>query len=275
MEVCILTNNFVNKRGFLAEHGLSLLISDNGKNILFDTGQSGVFLHNAIKLGINIDATDYIILSHGHYDHCGGISKISPGGKLKKVFVRQTAFERKFTKDHVEGNLREIGIPWKIEELSMESFKFESLKKDITVDSHFSLIGSIPSTVLFENLPEGFFVERNGRIITDMVADEQLLVFEKSEGLVIFSGCSHPGIINCLHHLLKVFPGRKIYALFAGMHLANADDLRIQITVKSLMEMDILNIFPMHCTGIKAMNEFQKYFDKRCRILYSGDKVCL
>jgi len=280
MKVFVLANDIVKKRGVLAEHGLSLFIDYDCKKILFDTGQSAVFCHNAKVTGLDLSLADYIVLSHGHYDHCGGLPDFPFSGKSQKIYVRETAFARKFVRDYEigeksNGSLREIGIPWKAEDYQRFSKNITLLKNDIKIGEDIRLIGNVPSTVGFEILPEGFFVEKKDKIVEDMLADEQMLVIDTPKGLAVFAGCCHPGVINCLHHVLRSFPGKRIYALFAGMHLGKTDDICIQMTIKSIRDINIEKVFPLHCTGISAMCEFEKCLGDRCRILYSGDDVSL
>ncbi|MFA6813793.1 MAG: MBL fold metallo-hydrolase, partial [Bacteroidaceae bacterium] len=105
----------------------------------------------------------------------------------------------------------------------------------------------------------------------DMIRDEQMLIFDTESGLIIFLGCSHPGIINCLKYASKQCPNKKINTLVAGMHLDSVSPLRLEMTIQSMLDMDIQNILPLHCTGIHAINEMKRFLDKRCRILYAGD----
>lgn len=111
MRLVILTENTVNKRGLLAEHGLSVLVEAAGRRILFDTGQSGVYLHNAGRLKEDLNGLDGIVLSHGHYDHTGGLPEF-PHDQLPPVFVREKAFEEKLTGSRERNAYRDIGIPW-------------------------------------------------------------------------------------------------------------------------------------------------------------------
>ena len=114
MRIVILTENMANGRGLLAEHGLSVLVEAAGKRILFDTGQSDVYLRNAGELGESLEGLDGIVLSHGHYDHTGGLPAF-PEELPAPVFVRENAFEEKLSGSREKGTYRDIGIPWRKE----------------------------------------------------------------------------------------------------------------------------------------------------------------
>ena len=107
----------------------------------------------------------------------------------------------------------------------------------------------------------------------DMIDDEQMLIFNTNNGLVIFLGCSHPGIINCLHYALKQFPGKKIDTVVAGMHLDNVNPLRLQLTMQHLIDLEVSKLYPLHCTGISAISEMKKFLGEKCDILYAGDSI--
>ena len=115
MKISVLNENTAGKRGFLAEHGLSLLIEHGGKRFLFDTGQTGVFLHNAEKLGEDLTQLDGIILSHGHFDHCGGLEFFGDALPRCPVYVRKNAFLNKQAVNEDKKTYRILGIPWKRE----------------------------------------------------------------------------------------------------------------------------------------------------------------
>jgi len=266
MKVSVLTDNTVNKRGLIAEHGLSLFIENNGKNILFDTGQTDVFIKNAEKMKIDLSKIDFAVLSHGHYDHCGGL--ISLSDRDYKVYMRSECFGKRFAENN-DGTMREIGIPWNTDE--HKNLKLVFTEKFNELGDGIFLISQIPFTDIFEDRPIGFMREVNGEKVRDTFSDEQILIIDTIKGLCVFCGCSHPGIINCLNYVKASFPGKKIHALFAGMHMKNADLLRIKLTIKELAKMSIDYIFPLHCTGNVAACEMMKKLGKNCKLLFVGD----
>ena len=270
MKITVLTDDKVQKRGFLAEHGLSLFIEYKDYNILFDTGQSDVYIRNAKALQLDLNKTDCIVLSHGHYDHCGGIEYLPSLKKKPKIYLQKSSFQKKYA-INLDGTYREIGIPWSQEVHNRFSDKLMFSDEITTINSEISLYGKIPSTFGFEDVPKGFFIKNGSAMFADIFEDEQMLVYDTESGLVVFLGCSHPGIINSLKYAVRQYPNKKIHTLVAGMHLNFVSPLRLEMTIQTMLDMDIQNILPLHCTGIHAINEMKRFLDKRCRILYVGD----
>ncbi len=268
MKITVLTDDKAKKRGFVAEHGLSLFIEYKDYNILFDTGQSDVYIRNAKALQIDLNKTDYIVLSHGHYDHCGGISSLPNLKKNPKIYLQKSATEQKYAINPDEKTYREIGISW-----SADDYYINFIDGNMKICEDIDLLGRIPSTVGFEEIPKGFYIKNGNEMSADMLTDEQMLVFDTNKGLIVFLGCSHPGIISCLHYALKQFPGKKIDTVVAGMHLDNINPLRLQLTVQYLINLGIRKVCPLHCTGIEAISEMKKYLGEKCSILYAGDSI--
>ena len=135
------------------------------------------------------------------------------------------------------------------------------------------LVGSIGKYNDFETIPEIFYIERDDHIIKDQMDDEQLLVIEEGDGLAIFSGCSHKGIINCIEHVKTQFPGREIHTLVAGMHLMGASQDVLDRTVKYLAKSNIDRIIPLHCTGLVPVGLLRQALGDRCQIFTTGDRL--
>jgi len=273
MNVHVLADNRTRKRGMIAEHGLSLLIEHEDTSILFDTGQSDVYVKNAKQMGLPLDRVDFIVLSHGHYDHCGGLPYFPAVHPFPKVFVNQAAFEKKLAENN-NGTFREISIPWplafrdKVESSIVKTQGLWLLAPGITVCGN---IGSDLPTVS----NQGLFVDRGQFIEPDTMMDEQMLVIDRGNELCIFLGCSHPGIIHCLNHAMQCFPGKQICAFVAGMHLDGASGVVIKDTIQKLKELGIQKAVPLHCTGIDAICQMKQSLGSRCLSLCAGDSFTL
>lgn len=268
MKIRILTENTVYRRGLFGEHGLSLLIEANGKKILFDTGQSDVYIKNAKKLKEDLSDLDGIVLSHGHYDHCGGMEFFPQMEQCPPLYVREGAFQDKC---HCKaGKYEIIGIDWQ-----QEDYPGEIIETGNRYDlgDGFTLIGNIGYETDFEPMPDGFFIVLDGMdAIPDLMSDEQLLVVETEKGLSLFMGCSHMGVINCIKRVQKEFPGKRIHSILAGMHLKAVPKSRIERTIEELQKMDFDYLIPVHCTGLSAIVQMKQALGDRCLLAEAGKK---
>jgi len=277
MTIKVLTDNRVRKRGLLAEHGLSLYITHGEQNILFDVGQSNVYCHNAKKIDLDLRKTDIIVLSHGHYDHCMGLPFFPSDGKLPPIYVNRKAFQKKYASDTISTQYRDVGISFSDKEFSSISSSivftgeehnvkgYESISEDIF------LMGNISEITDFENESIRFYTGEDYH--HDNMDDEQILIVKKQEGLVVFTGCSHKGIVNIIENIRLKIPESNISAIVGGMHLENASKTRIEKTIDYLISMNLKYLIPLHCTGIKAMVQMKEYFKERCLLLCAGDSI--
>lgn len=274
MEITVLTENTVSRRGLLAEHGLSVLVEEGGKRILFDTGQSGVYIHNAEQLGISLEGLDAIVLSHGHYDHTGGLPEF-PGEVSCPVYLSGKALEDKWCLAGDGKGNRCIGVPWRedVQELERLPLVFTWEQEEIFPGIY--LLGQISTTVPSEMGEKPFRILQNGRYLPDTMEDEQLLVIRTPQGLAVFAGCAHPGILSCVEKVKKTFPGEKLYSLLAGMHLRGCPQERVEETITGLKEAGFTYLIPLHCTGTLAIARMKMAFGKSCLMAEAGKHFSL
>ncbi len=272
MKVQILTDNRSFGPDIETEHGLSIYIRAD-IDILLDTGQTALYIKNAAQMGIDITKAKYIVLSHGHYDHCGGLPAYPAGNGFPTVFIRRDAFVKRYS---IHGSeRRDVGIPWRREEILWLKDNLVLTGKHTLIAPGIHILGDIPRTCSFEDAPKGFVLEKEGRDVPDRIEDEQMLVIETPRGLVIFLGCSHPGVINCIQYAKDYFPNQSIHAVIGGMHLSDAAEERARKTAECLMEMEVGTTFPLHCTGLAAILEIKRILKDRCAVLGAGDTFVL
>lgn len=273
MRIQILVENYVKKRGLAAEHGLSVFIEHENVKVLFDTGQSELYCRNAENMGIDLSQTDCIVLSHGHYDHCGGLLHFPQRSPFPPIYAHPCAFEPKFASEADGRSFRSIGIPWSLHSYPDIQSSLVFTSKRTSIGNGMTLFAEIPSTTAFEEIPTGFYTGDDRGKSRDMFPDEQMLVYDGIDGLVLFLGCSHPGVINCITHAMRQYPGKIINTVLAGMHLENVSPLRLQMTMQSFLDLDIRKIIPLHCTGLHALEEMKRFLGARCIPLHVGDTL--
>ena len=275
LKIRLLSENYARKRHMLAEHGLSIWIEADNKNILFDTGQSDIFSHNARHAGIDISKADMLVISHGHYDHTGGVPEFCRINEKAPIYVHQGAFSKRYY------GLKEpginIGILWVVHETGELNIPFERLvmgKGPVLIGSNIVISGEIPVTVAFEEAPNNFYIDDgNGKLSQDLIVDERILIIEGCKGIYIFAGCSHAGVINCIKYAQKLFPGKKIAGIIAGMHLENVTDTRLKMTIRNFLDHDIETVVPLHCTGMLSICEMKRLLKERCKMPTVGDEI--
>jgi 7,8-dihydropterin-6-yl-methyl-4-(beta-D-ribofuranosyl)aminobenzene 5'-phosphate synthase len=230
-----------------AEYGLSYLIEYDDKRLLFDTGQSNLFLKNAEIMNVSMDNIDMIILSHGHFDHGNGLSYLS-GSSL-------VCHPGCFVKRYRRSDRMYIGLKNSRDELSW-MFNLITSADPFKITEKIIFMGEIPRLTDFESRATSFVFE-NGT--PDFVMDDSGLVLILPEGLFVVTGCGHSGIVNMLEHAKKITGIKKLFGVIGGFHLKE-NDLQTKETIKYLNESGIKNVLPSHCTDLPALAAFYDNF---------------
>lgn len=252
-----------------SEHGLALWINYRGKRILFDTGQSNLLLKNAEILDCDLSDADAIVLSHGHYDHTGGLSAVLDIAEKAKIYLHPAAIEPKFSKK-VSG-AKSIGMS----DLTRKAIQSRDVIWTTTPTQLFpgiAVTGQVPRISNFEDTGGAFFLDENCRN-PDELLDDQAMFFETSKGLVVILGCAHSGVINTLDYVTKVTAQKRVYAVMGGMHLLNATPERIEHTIEMLRQYDVQKIGLAHCTGSEAVKKFKSAFPEECFMCAAGKRI--
>lgn len=265
----LIENNPDDKKDLCFEHGLSLLIEADGKHILFDTGQSGDFIKNAKTLNQNLLDLDFVIISHGHYDHSGGFKKfIEVVEKSPKLIVGEEFFAPKYKKVS-ENEYKYNGNSFDETYIKNKQVPLEKVKEDILyLTKNIMAFHNFERSTDYEKLSDKFYIgefmentespsHNCSAFVRDEFSDEIVLGINTEKGLVLIVGCSHIGIVNIIS-TIKERMDVPIYAVIGGTHLVDADEFRIQQTISSFGAMNIQYIAVSHCTGeqgIKAIKE--------------------
>ena len=237
------------KRGLLGEHGLSLLIEGLGKRWLFDTGCESVLLHNLDILGVAPDSIDALIISHGHYDHAGAMKLLlEKRSKPLPIYAHPDIFARHFAKD---GEMTHVGITWSQHELEASGAEFSLRRESGFLIPEAWLSGAIPRRYAFEQVTDKFFIETGNGFEENQIQDDQSLILTGERGLLVITGCAHAGVCNIIAKVKEQFPGKRIWGIMGGLHLAGAGQNRMEQTAKILKGENLQFLALGHCTGAK------------------------
>jgi 7,8-dihydropterin-6-yl-methyl-4-(beta-D-ribofuranosyl)aminobenzene 5'-phosphate synthase len=260
IRITVLIDDKTSRADLDAEHGLSLWIEYGEKRILFDTGQSGNLIGNAEKLGIDLAQADAIVISHGHYDHIGGLESVLNFAHNAEIYLHPSAIETKFSQKTTLA--KSIGMSTSSKK-ALRGRNIIWTAAPAWLFSGVAVTGQVPRINDFEDVGGSFFLDET-RKKADAMLDDQSLFVESAKGLIVVLGCAHAGVVNILDYVAKLTGQNHIYAIIGGMHLLNASAERIERTIKEIEKYKAQQILPAHCTGAKAIARFCDFFKERC-----------
>lgn len=263
VRLTVLVENSVYRAGLLAEHGWSVWLEAGGQRVLFDTGQSDLLLANAQRLGVDLGSVDSIVLSHGHYDHGGGLAavlaKARPG---VAVWAHPGALQPKYHRGPTA--VRSIGLPTTAHTaLDAAGARWHDVDTPTAMAPGLWLTGPIPRRHPEEASAEGFCLDAEGRQ-DDPLLDDQALVIRTVAGSVVLLGCAHAGIINTLDRVQAITADAPLRAVIGGLHLRSASPERLAWTIDALRRFRSRHFYPTHCTGAAAVAALWAAFPGQC-----------
>ena len=257
MKVTVLIENTACREDLAAEHGLSLLIETEGCTILFDAGQTGTFADNAKKLGIDLNTVDFCILSHGHYDHGGGLKRFLEENDHAPVYLSRNAFGEYFSSG------KYIGLDPVLENdprLILVEDVLE-IREGITLCSCNDLLRPFSFGVFGQSL------RKNGVHTDDTYLHEQYLLLEEGGRKYCFSGCSHKGVLNILHWF-------RPDVFFGGFHFIRMEPQGRDLhDAAAQLQQFPTRYFTGHCTGREQYDVLKESLGDRLHYLHTGTVI--
>jgi len=262
LRILALMENSDGAPGTVAEHGLSFLVERDGRAVLFDTGKTGAFVDNARALGADLSAAEALVVSHGHYDHAGGVraflERTDGQGFRGPVWTGAGFFDKKWSLDP-EGP-RFTGVDFDPDYLAARGCAWNAVsaapgrtaRREILPGLH--VVNGFPRLRPMEARNPRFVVDRGGARVNDDFSDEVCLAAEVGSGVAVVLGCAHPGLMSMLDAVSAVF-GKPIAAVFGGSHLVDAGAERIQSTIDFLSGSGCSLAALGHCTGDRGTAE--------------------
>ena len=274
MIIKTLVENTSTSDEFKAEHGLSLYIETKNCNLLFDLGASALFADNAKKMGVDITAVDLVVISHGHYDHGGGLEAFLNMNSKAKIYLNYKAFGKHYA-NKPNGEKIYIGL----DEGLMQNDRLIFVGNHMMIDDELELFSNVKSMRFNPSGNQDLLVESGTMLVQDDFAHEQNLIIKEDGKSLLVAGCAHKGIANILDHLhalKKGFPSHVI----GGFHLYNRsrdkyeDPARVR-QIGEYLKITGSKYYTCHCTGIEPYNNLKVIIGEKIEYLATGSQLAI
>lgn len=258
LRITLLVDNLADPE-LITEHGLAMWIETKDHRILFDTGQGPALPANSEKLRINLNQADHVVLSHGHYDHTGGLTHVLASAPAIELFCHPRAVQPRYSIR--KGKARAIHMPREAMTAldKLPSHRLHWTSHPVKISQDIGLTGPIPRKSNFEDSGGPFYLDPAAHR-KDGIDDDMAIWINTPQGLVVCVGCSHAGLINTLNYIRRLSDVPTLRAVIGGFHLLNASSERIYQTVSELKALAPEAIVACHCTGDRAITALEEAF---------------
>lgn len=271
MKIVCLVDNVSKNNGIGCEHGLSLYIETKKHKLLFDLGASSLFIDNALALGVELKEIDTVIISHGHYDHGGGLLPFLEVNKKVLIYIKKEAFGDYYSE-------RTSGIEYiGLDKALLQNSRIILTDDKVILDDELELFSDVDIIDERFSLNKSLKVKKDNEYIVDDFLHEQNLIITCDGKKVLVAGCAHNGITNIIRKYIDIVGKSPNYAI-SGFHLSNPgrgkkeDDSAICYLGEKLNEWDT-KYFTCHCTGVEPYKILKKIMNKKIEYLAAGDTL--
>ena len=268
MKVITLMEDTACAPDFACEHGLSFYIEANGQKLLFDMGQTDLFLRNAQTLGVQLDEVDTAFVSHGHYDHGGGLAAFLGVNRRAPVYLHKQAFEPHFSQK--PDGIKPIGLDTAL----ADSGRLILTDGVTEIDDTLTLFSDVTGQDCCPGGNRTLFERENGQYVPDRFAHEQSLIVREGDKVALFTGCAHRGVVNICARAKEII-GRDPDFIIGGMHLFSPStgksepDENIRAVAARLAQTGS-RYYTCHCTGQHAFAVLHETLGERISFLAAG-----
>ena len=274
MIIKVLVENTSDIQSLASEHGLSLYIETQAHKLLFDTGASPIFAENAIKMGVDLAAIDIAILSHGHYDHGGGIKTFLAQNKTAKIYLHKDAFKNHYAHS-IFGQQKYVGLAQDL----FPNPRFVFNEDGLVIDEELELFSHIDGNRFPPSGNQDLYMEANGDLVQDDFSHEQNLIITENGNALLVAGCAHRGIVNIVeqfHINKKKMPD----IVIGGFHLYNGaaqkdESSQVVTGIGEALAETKAQYFTGHCTGLKSYGQLKGILGEKLGYVSTGSQLNL
>lgn len=271
-KITVLCDNYVKRKNLIAEHGWSVCFEDSksGERILFDTGQGFALVNNLKELNIEIESISKIVLSHGHYDHCGGLMTFLKERKERiPVVLHNECFKKKFAVE--ADHSYEIGMQYSREEYEKAGADFITFTEEYEINHKIKIYADIQNNPDIFDKRLSIEDEKNNTFIRDPFNDDASLFIKTDLGNSILLGCAHSGVDRIIKYISGMENINNFYGIAGGSHMSKMQDNYVNEVISLLKAYDFKLIALSHCTGIEKASIMKNIFNDQYRMLSVGD----
>ena len=273
MKLTVLSENTSVSESLESEHGLSIYIETTGHHILFDTGAGCIFKRNAEKLGVDLATVDLLVISHGHYDHGGGLRTFLEVNSHAKIFLHKQAFEAHYSKQ-TEGAVH-IGL----DQTLLPNERFVFCGDDFALDENIKVFSRVKSKRFFPSCNAMLLMKHGDDFVPDDFAHEQNLVIRSSGKTMLIAGCAHKGIVNIVD-ACKDRLGQYPDYVVGGFHLSAPRGNRSEApdvvdAIGEYLASTPSQYFTCHCTGMESFQRLKRILGEKIQYLSTGDRITI
>lgn len=272
MKIKTLVENETTSQQYGTEHGLSLYIETAKHKLLFDTGASDMFLENARRMEVNIADVDLVVISHGHYDHGGGLKSFLRENSQAKVYLHRQALQKRYAR-RPSGLTFDIGIS---EELKSNS-RLVMVGDYLRIDEELELFAAVKGREFYSTANRALLVKDGDQLVEDSWEHEQNLIIDEAGKLLLVAGCAHNGIVNIIRRMMEI-KGRPADHVMGGFHLFNptskqSEDPELIGSIAAILLETGSQYYTGHCTGLEPFRQLKGLMQDKIQYLATGSEV--